>query len=262
MLLETERAGHAREYCREHADRFDKIIVVGGDGMLMEVLNGTIDSDVALGVVPGGSACDFVKAAPGYPASLESLLASRETMPIDVGRVTFRDGPPQYFFEEAGVGLDAAAVEYVPDWLRHVHVKRAYDVGALRAVLAYRPCNATVWLDDRRFDLPRLFLLAVCNAPYFGDGMPIAPDARLDDGQLRVFAMADGSRFEILRNFGSVRKGTHVDHPRAIYESCRSVRIEADRELSMCVDGDLIKRTPESWDVLPGRARLIVPTTE
>ena len=259
VLLETERAGHAADYCRAHAGEFDKIISVGGDGLLMEVLNGAIDAPVAFGALPGGSACDFIKAAPGYPATLDELLASRRSTPIDVGRIRFAEGKPHYFFEEAGVGLDAATVDYIPAWLRRIHVKRAYDVGALRAIVCYRPFNARVWLDTRQHELRRVHLLAVCNAPYFGDGMPIAPDARLDDGQLHVFAIADTTRFEVLRNFGRVRQGTHIDHPRAIYQACRQVRIEADRPLSMCVDGDLLRRTPIQWDVLPGRARLIVP---
>ena len=259
VLVETRYAGHAGDYCRAHAGEFDKVISVGGDGLLMDVVNGLIGADVAFGVLPGGSACDFVKAAPGYPAPLERLLGSQETMPVDVGKVTFTDGSARYFLEEAGVGLDAASIAYIPDWLRRVHVKRAYDVGALRAILRYRPVDARVWLDGDLVELPRLQLLAVCNAPYFGDGMPIAPDAKIDDGQLHVFAIADASRFEILRNFRMVRSGTHINHPQAIYRSCRRVRIEAAREMPMCIDGDLVCHTPSEWEVLPERLRLIVP---
>ncbi len=259
VLLETEYAGHAGDYCREHAANFDKVIAVGGDGMLMDVVNGALDADVAVAPYPAGTACDFVKAAPGYPASLQQLLASRTTTPVDLGRVTFDDGASQYFVTEAGVGLDAASVRYIPGWLRRVSSKRAYDVGALRAVLWFQPFQARVTLDDQPYEFERLHLLAVCSAPFFGDGMPVAPDAKIDDGQFHVYAAGNVSKFEVIRNLTALRKGKHIEHPKSVYRACRRVEIEADRPLEMCFDGDLVTRTPRTWEIQPGRLKLIVP---
>lgn len=259
VLVETHHAGHAGDYCRRHAKEFDKVIAVGGDGTLMDVVNGCIDADVAVAPLPAGSGCDFVKAAEGYPMSLAALLAAEGRRHIDVGQITFDDGGTHYYLTEAGVGLDAASLGYIPDWLRPISAKRAYDVGALRGILWYRPFPARVTIDDDEVEFPRLQLLAVCSATYFGDGMPIAPDAKIDDGLFHVYALGDASRWEIIRNFRSIRNGTHVDHPKSIYRACRRVRIEADRPLEMCVDGDLIPRTPRQWDILPGRLQIVAP---
>ena len=259
VLVETRHAGHAGEYCRQHACEFDKVIAVGGDGTLMDVVNGCIDADVTVAPLPAGSGCDFVKAADGYPMSLAALLAAQGRRRIDVGRITFSDGGTHYFLTEAGVGLDAASLGYIPNWLRPISAKRAYDVGALRGILWFRPFRARVTIDDDEIEFPRMQLLAVCNATYFGDGMPIAPDAKIDDGVLHVYALGGASRWEIIRSFRRIRDGTHVDHPKSIYRACRTVRIEADRPLEMCVDGDLIRRTPRQWDILPGRLEIIAP---
>lgn len=258
-VVETEYAGHAGDYCRERAGEFDKVIAVGGDGMLMDVINGVVDTDAAVAPYPAGTACDFVKAAAGYPASLQQLLASPTTTQIDLGKVTFTDDTSQYFVTEAGVGLDAACVHYIPAWLRKVSSKRAYDVSAVRAVMWYRPFQARVKLDDELHEFENLYLLAVCSAPFFGDGMPIAPTAKIDDGQFHVYAAANINRIELIRNLTSLRKGTHVDHPKSLYRACQLVEIEADRSLEMCFDGDLVTRTPRTWEIQPGRLKLIVP---
>lgn len=258
-IVETEYAGHAGDYCRSHASELDKIIAVGGDGMLMDVVNGALEADVPVAPLPGGTACDFVKAMPGYPASLEQLLAAEETTRIDLGRVDFVDGGSQYFVTEAGVGMDAATVALIPARLRRIRASWAYNIGALRSILSYRPFAARVWIDGDEIAYERLQLLAVCNAKYFGDGMAIAPDARLDDGRFHVFGVGDASRLDVLSNFASLRKGTHIHHPRAIYRPCQRVEIETDGPLEMCFDGDLVSRTPRRWEIEPARLQIISP---
>ncbi len=259
VLVETRYAGHAGEYCRHHAARFDKVVAVGGDGLLMDVVNGSLDSGAAVAPLPAGTASDFVKAAPGYPATLEAILASRDSTQVDLGRVTFSDGGVQCFLTEAGVGLDAACLRYVPRWLRPISAKRAYDVGALRAVLWARPFAARAVLDGDPLPFARFLWIAVSNTPYSGDGMPIAPDARIDDGLLRVFALGEATRREILGNFLLLRRGKHIHHPKSAYRACRRIELETDADLDMCFDGDLVLRTPRKWEILPGRLRLVAP---
>ena len=155
--------------------------------------------------------------------------------------------------------MDAAALRLMPDWLRSFSAARAYDVAALRAICRYRPFRARVELDGEAVTFERLQLLAVCNTRYFGGGMPIAPDARPDDGLLHVFAIGNASRLDILRNLIALRKGTHIYHPKSVYRACREVRLETEAEPATCVDGDLIERTPRTWEILPGQLPVVAP---
>lgn len=259
-LVETEYAGHAGDVCRNRARDFDKVIAVGGDGLLMDVVNGVIDSDVAIAPFPAGTGSDFVKAAPNYPASLDRLLASKESVHVDLGEVTFNDDSTQRFLTEAGVGLDAACLRYVPAWLRPISSKRAYDVGALRAVFFARPFDATLFLDGQPAELHRFQWIAVSNTRYSGDGMPLSPHAEIDDGRLHVFALGDVSRVRILGNFFSIRRGEHIHHPDGLYRPAHEIQLETEAKLDMCFDGDLIQRTPCRWRILPNQLRLVVPT--
>ena len=57
LLLPTGKAGHGAELARHAMERgADLILVLGGDGTINEVANGMIGSEVALGILPGGTA--------------------------------------------------------------------------------------------------------------------------------------------------------------------------------------------------------------
>src|SRR5690349_15112774 len=58
----TERPRHGVELARRYADEgWERIVAVGGDGTLNEVLNGMIGSSSALGCVPLGTGNDWVR---------------------------------------------------------------------------------------------------------------------------------------------------------------------------------------------------------
>lgn len=258
-VLETERADHARQFCAERAGEFAKIIVAGGDGLLNEVLDGSFGQPTAIAPLPVGSGNDYVKALPDYPATLAELLDADETMPADVGQVTFTDGAVRRFFSEAGAGMDGACVRLMPQWLRRISPAASYSIGGIRAIVSYRSYAAIVDIDGDRYAFDRIQMLAVANTTYFGDGMRLAPDARFDDGRFHVVIAKDGGKLEMLVKFPRLRKGTHVTDPKILYTPCQRVAIQADRELEMCIDGDHVPKTPAEFQILPAAARIVRP---
>jgi len=258
-VLWTERAGHARAFCAGRADRFDKIIVAGGDGLLNEVVDGAFGGPAAIAPLPVGSGNDYVKALPGYPVPLEALLEADGRMPADAGTVTFTDGTVRRFLSEAGAGMDGACVRLMPQWLRRISPAASYNVGGIRAIISYKPYAATVTLDGeaRRYD--RIHMLAVANTTYIGDGMRLAPDARFDDGRFHVVIAKDVWKLELVLRFNMIRKGTHITHRAVVYAPCRQVIVEADRPLEMCIDGDHVPKTPARFEILPGAVQIVQP---
>ncbi len=256
-VLLTDRADHARDLCHRDAGRYAKIIAAGGDGLLNEVIDGSFGQPVAIAPLPAGSGNDYVKALPGYPATLPELLSATETMPADVGRVTFSDGTVRHFASEAGAGMDAACVRLMPQWLSRFSTVASYNVGALRAIIQYTPYGATVTVDDTPHRYERIHMLAVANTTYFGDGMRLAPDARFDDGRFHVTIVKDFSKFALLRRFKMLREGTHTTYPGIVYQPCHTLTVTPDRPLEMCIDGDYVAKTPARFENLPKAVRLI-----
>jgi diacylglycerol kinase (ATP) len=114
---ETLSSGDATRLAREAAAQgLDVVFAMGGDGTLNEVLNGTLDSKTAIGVLPLGTANvwalemglpldDMVRAA-----QLQAAAAPRA---IDVGIAKGKGFGPRAFLLSCGIGLDAAVIRQV-----------------------------------------------------------------------------------------------------------------------------------------------------
>lgn len=105
-----EATALAQLACQD-AQELQKLVVVGGDGTVNEVLNGISDfAQIALGVVPIGSGNDFVRGL-GLPrdprAALERVFAAGGDARIDLGQVRIDGQAPRRFGISAGIGMDA-----------------------------------------------------------------------------------------------------------------------------------------------------------
>ncbi|MGH2734455.1 MAG: diacylglycerol/lipid kinase family protein, partial [Actinomycetota bacterium] len=114
-VAETTARHHASELARDAVDRdFHAVIVFGGDGTINEAAQGLVGTDVALGILPGGSTNVMGRAlgVPRDPVEATAFVAghvrSNTKKRINVGRVNDR-----YFLFSAGMGLDAEVVRRV-----------------------------------------------------------------------------------------------------------------------------------------------------
>jgi diacylglycerol kinase (ATP) len=92
-------------------------------------------------------------------------------------------------------------------------------------------------------------LSAVANGVSYGGGMKVCPDASLSDGLFDVMILEPVSKFEFLRVFPHVFKGTHITHPRVRIERARSVKISAPAVAY--ADGERIGPLPISAVIEP-----------
>ena len=105
----------------------------------------------------------------------------------------------------------------------------------------------------------RGLLCAVANAPMYGGGMRVAPEARIDDGWLDICIIAEAGRWEFIRAFPRVFAGTHVGHPKVTMLRARNIVIESEPPLPLLVDGEVIGTTPVTFSLSPGIVNLFMP---
>jgi diacylglycerol kinase (ATP) len=101
-------------------------------------------------------------------------------------------------------------------------------------------------------------LVAVANAPSYGGGLRVCPDAVLDDGLLDVLVVEPISRLEFLRIFPRVFKGTHVTHPAVRIERARQVTVAAPGIVGYA-DGERLAALPLVCTCVPAALRLLAP---
>lgn len=109
-----QRGGHATILAQEAAAAgYDVVVACGGDGTVGEVIDGLVGTDVAVGVLPGGTANLWAHEI-GVDMDWERValqLAGAQRRRIDIGRVEINGKRGQHFLLMAGIGIDAAVIE-------------------------------------------------------------------------------------------------------------------------------------------------------
>ncbi|MGH9941904.1 MAG: diacylglycerol/lipid kinase family protein [Pyrinomonadaceae bacterium] len=272
----TERGGGGREIAkREAAAGRQLIIACGGDGSVSEAANGILESGAGaeLGILPSGTGGDFRRTLgiPTRPADAALALRRGRTELIDVGRVEYvnprGESESRYFVNIASCGMGGEVIERVKKeksrWLpaRHTSLfggRAAYAYAALQTTLTYERPTVVISLDggeERRLTVANL---CVANARYFGGGMKIAPDAKLDDDQLDVIAIGDMDALDILSNVHKLYLGTHLGLQQVHHAPARRLTVRAiDGEpVLLEVDGELVGTLPATFEVVPRALRV------
>jgi diacylglycerol kinase (ATP) len=265
VLHQTARPGEATRLAAEARDqKFDAVLVVGGDGTINEVVNGLAESSVALGVLPAGTGNAWAKElglptrSPLHPMPL--LDSVRSLIPgtircIDLGRANSR-----YFLQWTGIGLDAEvtyAMEPRTRTQRRLGVV-AYFIAGLAAAANMVGTRTRIWIDDRRI-YRRSILVVVSNSQLYGGRVRIATDARLDDGLLDIDVFAGTGFGSSLRTAMGVITGLHVHDPRHSLYRGRIIRVETEKPMPVHVDGEPYGTTPFECQVVPHALTVLVP---
>ena len=186
-VVVTERPGHARELAqRLAANGVSTVVAWGGDGTINEVASALAFGGTSMAIVPSGSGNGLARELGipfDPPAALAIAIDGRDRV-MDAGEL---DG--HLFFNIAGIGLDARiAHRFAANGLVRRGFARYLEIG-LQEILAFQPDNHTVVVEGETIR-ERTLLIAIANARQYGNGALIAPDARIDDGQLDVVVVA------------------------------------------------------------------------
>ncbi len=190
----------------------------------------------------------------------ESLLRSAER-----GRGARATRVCRYFCSVAGVGLDAEVARRaneLPRWLRG---HGGYALSLAPTHLSF--CSAADE-DSRRQTKPVAGLLAAISRrswrlsptlPTYGGGMKIAPQARMDDGQLDVCVIGGVDPFKLACMFPTVYFGRHLGIREVEYFQTARLRVETETPLDVYADGEYVCRTPVEVAVRSGALKVITP---
>jgi diacylglycerol kinase (ATP) len=252
----TSAPGDAEELAARAAEGgSDRIVAVGGDGTVQELVNGCLRerSNAAIGIVPVGSGNDLARSLdlPADPAEAWTVAIGRATRRIDAAAAVNGDGRRRWFVSAGGIGFDAqvaAAMATRRGWqsgrvgylLTTLSELRRFDNRRLRIVLDGEPLER------------RVLLVAIANGPYYGGGMRIAPDAAPDDGWLDLCVVGDISRLTAIRELPNLYRGTHVRNPAISMHRARSVEVDGDGRTRAHLDGEPFGSLPLRVEVRPG----------
>ncbi|HZY43357.1 MAG TPA: diacylglycerol kinase family protein [Anaerolineae bacterium] len=263
----TTKSGDAGRLAAQARDQGQQVVLVaGGDGSLNEAANALAYSEVALGILPSGTANVWARQI-GLPipsplrsdrlAEAARLLLDGAIRPIDLGRARDR-----YFVMWSGIGLDAevtATIEPRPVWVKRLGVI-SYSVHAIMTALSYRGTRMTVSVDAERIKCRALMVL-ISNAQLYGAIAQITPDARLDDGLLDIRILKGDGFFQAVRHMLRFLLRRRSPDPELIELRGQRISVTARRQCYVHVDAEPFDRTPITIEVAPKALKMLIPRT-
>lgn len=248
-LVPTHLRGGAIELAWQAVDRgFERIVAVGGDGTINEVVNGIKGAEqklgrrAKLGIIPLGTGSDFIKSLDGVkPNDLAGgirRLQSGRSIPVDIGRVQVARNAPRYFVNALGTGLDAQ-VAFEALQLSRLRGIAVYLVSIFRALARYKAHPMTVQYDDKRV-YRRLLFASIANGRCQGGGFWLTPEALIDDGQLDLCIIDHMRLPEIVRHIPKVMGGTHTHLKQVTMGRAKHIRVECPAPIPVATDGEVI----------------------
>jgi len=274
----TKKQGDGVELAKRGAAGERKFIIAcGGDGTINEVANGILESgkDIELGILPSGTGGDFRRTLNMPNEAREAAKDLREgaTKTIDVGKVTFlnhqNEQISRYFLNVSSFGLSAAINERVKaknsfGWLPFdaVRGKAKFAFSTLQEVFDSESTTIRVKIDDKAEKSLNTINFCVANSRYFGGGMKIAPDAKLDDGFFDVVNIGNIKTARILLNAYKLYTGSHLELEEVKSTLARRIEVSAakpNQTIFIETDGELPGKLPAVYEIVPLALKIRVP---
>ena len=261
----------------------DAILILGGDGTVHRHLASLRELQLPVLVVPCGSGNDFARALKlrhvrDSVAAWRRFASTQDNVrQIDLGVISHPEienaesaastptGARRYFCCVGGVGLDveiARRANQLPRWIRG---HGGYPLSLLPALWGFEPPVIRLQASSpdslgtavTRHDGGAI-VAAFANAPAYGGGIKIAPDAQLDDGKLDICVVASMAKARLLRLFPSVYSGSHLHIPEVKYFQAERIHLETNQPMDVYADGEYVCRTPVEVTVESKALKVIV----
>jgi len=266
----TERPRHATEIVIEYVerDKFRKIIIVGGDGTMNEVVNGIFlqkqfpTTDISLGMITVGTGNDWGRmfGIPGDYREAIKVLTGNQTFIQDAGEVRYCNAEEpgnRYFVNIAGMGFDAEVVR------KTNNAKKKGKGGALlylvnifTSLVNYKHVEAMISVDGLDVE-NKIFNINVGIGKYSGGGMIPSPNAIPNDGLFDLTVIRKLSKTNVILSMKRLYNGTIHKHPKVDSYTGKSIRVVSSDTIQLETDGENLGHTPIEFSIIPKSVRVL-----
>jgi YegS/Rv2252/BmrU family lipid kinase len=233
-----EDPGHGQAGAALKAD-VDLIIAAGGDGTVRAVCEEVARTGVAVGILPHGTGNLLARnlSIPLNTRDALDVVFGGQDRAIDLSTLHTDSGTDTTFLVMAGLGMDAAIMTGVNDQLKSKVGWLAYFVSGVKAA-RFPAMKVQISVDDGEYRKFRARTVVVGNVGFLQGGIPLLPDAQIDDGLLDVVVLAPkrfiGWLAIIVRVIGRQKR----TNERLDRLTGRKVHIRAEKTMPMQLDGD------------------------
>ena len=229
--------------------RFERVVAIGGDGLVNLCLQEVAERDIALAVIPAGTGNDFARAVGSHKKSVAEIfnaVLSHKPSAIDLGLIT-GDFGKRWYVQVLSTGFDAL-VNKLANRISWPRGQIKYTLATLFTLARFKPIEYEITIDDKQFKQD-FMLLSVANGETYGGGMRICPHASNSDGVFDILLVHPVSKIVLLTIFPKVFAGKHIPHPRIEIIRGRNVQLSANA--SAFADGEFVSTLPIKIENIP-----------
>ena len=264
----SEYSKHETELVKEAIRKgYRKIISIGGDGTLFNILNGVMTQeyinplDIEIGVIPIGTGNDWTRSHK-IPRNLEKaiqIIKVGKTVQQDVGYIELlNEKKSAYFNILAGSGF-VGHVVHKTNKIKKVG-PLAFALGTLLSLAGHKLNTLKIHINDEIIDTKSL-LTIVGNLKYTGGGMQLTKNPNSLDGLLDVTIARHINKPTIVGNIFNLFNGKIVNHRLVSnYKTDKlKIEIEDNSDSFVIADGEMLGKGGYQVELIPLAVTYIVP---
>jgi len=263
-VYKTNYKGHAKELAQMICNKQDediRLVALGGDGTVNEVINGMEHFEkVRFGVISTGSGNDFARGLKIKDTPLEQLerlrKADKEQI-IDLGLASWENCEnPRYFAVSAGIGMDAIVVKQtlVSKWkkfLNAIHLgKLVYPIVTVQTLfsmtvfdvqaMAWNVLEKGVFKEQVKREYPKVIFTAAMNFRSEGGGIPMVPTATATDGKLSMCTISNVPKWLAFFYLPFLIAGKQEKLKQFETFDCEKYETNYEKEVTLHLDGEYV----------------------
>jgi YegS/Rv2252/BmrU family lipid kinase len=264
---ETRSGDHIIELAKQAAaEKKDAVFAVGGDGTIGNVVNGLVNSETALGVLPAGTANvwstelglrPFAWSHPWVLRRNAAILANAPCHRVDLGRCNEIS-----FMMWAGMGLDALTIQSLEPRMRldKFLALPEYAARTIWTAAQWSGLRMRLWADQNEVEGHFILAVATNIRHYMGGLSNLSPDAYIDDGLLDLWLFSGSNLGDALRHAYDLWRGSHLNSEATRRITFRNLRVEADSSYWIQTDGEARETAKiAEISVQPHALKLLMP---
>lgn len=264
ILKYTEYQGHATKLTSNYlSNGIEKIICIGGDGTINEVINGffykdkIINPNSMIGIINNGTGGDFSRTINIKKNIDINKLLFPKTKKIDLGKIVFlKDNTYRYFINIASLGLSSDVVLNVEKF-KFLGGFLSFLFSTLYSIVNYKGIELNIKIDDE--DFCEIFTqIVIGNGKFFGGGMKILPNASIEDELLDILLIENIKKSYFFKNIFKLYKGNLLSLDKVHLRKAKKLFINSNTSVKIESDGELLSNLPVEIVVIPKVLNLIV----
>ena len=232
---------------------YETIVAAGGDGTVNEVVNGIGTAPVALGILPMGTVNVFAMEL-GIPFGVEE--AWKVVRAQHVRRIDLASANGHFFVQMAGIGFDAQVVKENSNSIKRMIGPLSYVLTTAKLSVT-RPPRLRAITHGR--EVAEGSFVLVGNGRFYGGPFSVFQGADSQDGLLHVLVFRGSDPVSILRYWRGALFGSVSSFSDVHYFKAKNVLIEADREVPLEVDGEVVGHSPVKFTIKQKKLHVLAP---